>query len=621
MQWYIRHTCLKILFPGVVTLITLSAHSQNKSNTSDTAFFLANKKGLLGKIGRSISVNNPISSDSIPITINNIDPFILYRGATIRNIKIINVGFGGSVNDTAIKKQNNFLNNLGNAIHRSTKEKFIRNNLFFKQGDQLSAYLVADNERFLRDQPYLQDARIIVNEVGEEQDSVDVTVFYKDVFSISGNVDAGSEKSLFFEVQDDNFMGSGQRLKVQNLYDLDRKNKYAFGMEYLKRNIAGTFVNFTAGYQGSAPAFNSGRREETNVYTKIELPLVSPYYLWTGSIEASLHYTTNNYLGDSLFYSNYNYRYAAYDMWAGYNISAKKLLDETTQRKLKEFVALRLVKNDFLEVPAIYERQYNFQYANLTSVLGAFTTFKQDYYRTSFIYGFGRNEDIPVGFNVSAIGGWTNKQNYTRPYAGLDLQKNYISKGKAYYNYELKFGGYFNQGSFQDMSLLLSLESFTKLRRLGNSRWLLRHFIGGSITQLANTFLNEPLRINSDFGIPAFNYINGFNGSTRISANCESVFYNTWKFLGFSFAPFVFGNFTYLRSAGIPFLNGDMYSALGGGVRTRNENLVFGTMELRLQYFPRTTAGMSPWNIGIQTDLKFKYNSQFIKRPDFVSAN
>ena len=93
------------------------------------------------------------------------------------------------------------------------------------------------------------------------------------------------------------------------------------------------------------------------------------------------------------------------------------------------------------------------------------------------------------------------------------------------------------------------------------------------------------------------------------------------EFLGFSFAPFVFTNLSYINEPNQTIAKGDVYSALGTGVRTRNENLVFGTMELRASYYPRTIGNMKVWNIIFNTALQFKYNSQLVKRPDFVLAN
>ncbi|MEK7199917.1 MAG: hypothetical protein AAB212_08375, partial [Bacteroidota bacterium] len=78
---------------------------------------------------------------------------------------------------------------------------------------------------------------------------------------------------------------------------------------------------------------------------------------------------------------------------------------------------------------------------------------------------------------------------------------------------------------------------------------------------------------------------------------------------------------SFLKALGRPLDMGDIYTAWGGGVRTRNENLVFGTMELKAFYYPRTTLGMNQWNVTFNTDLRFKYVSQLIKRPDFALVN
>jgi hypothetical protein len=203
---------------------------------------------------------------------------------------------------------------------------------------------------------------------------------------------------------------------------------------------------------------------------------------------------------------------------------------------------------------------------------------------------------------------------------GYDYQRFYFNNKKNYNNFVIRLGGYYGDGRIEDISFLTGVESFTRLRKLGNSRWLLRHFISGSFTQLINTRLNDPLRLSSIYGIPEFNNIL-FKASTRITTNGESVFYNTWKFFGFNFAPFVFGNISFLKEQRRDLITGEIYAAIGTGVRTRNENLVFGTMELRAFYYPKVTSSMNNWNITFNTALQFKYNSQLVSRPEFVIVN
>ena len=619
---YFRHTSIiRISMALTMLLLQLYAVCQEKPKTD--SFFLARKKGWLGKLGKSISVNvATLEEPSVIALMKNINPYIQFKGSVIRKISVSKIGFGQSVNDTA-KVVRNIFNDIGQKLHVSTSEKTIKHNLFFKEGDKIYPYLLADNERYLRTIPYLQDARIVLHEVPDpesETDSVDVVIFYKDVFPISGAAVMSNPTSMFLEGRDENLRGNGDRIIIQTLYDYNRNPNTGIGAEYMKRNISGSFINVSAGYQNLAPNFSSGKREENMAYARINLPLVSPYHPWTGSLEIASHSTENDYSHDTLFYSNYNYRYNQLDGWIGYNIGSRKLLHELVRRKINEFIALRITGTNFTELPLIYKNIYNFQYASQRNLLAAYTIFKQDYYKTSFIYGFGRTEDVPEGFNASVIAGWTRKNQYERPYLGFELQRNYFNRNESYFNFDFRAGSYFKDGSFQDVSLLGSLESFSKLMKINNSRWSVRQFLSGSITQQINNFLNQPLLLNSTFGIPEYSNPDT-TGSTRITLHSQTLFFNSWKFFGFSFAPFTFGDFCYLKPIAKPIGDGDGYIDFGAGVRTRNENLVFGTIELKVYYFPRTTMFMSPWNITVNSGLIFKYVSQFIKRPDFVPVN
>ena len=100
-----------------------------------------------------------------------------------------------------------------------------------------------------------------------------------------------------------------------------------------------------------------------------------------------------------------------------------------------------------------------------------------------------------------------------------------------------------------------------------------------------------------------------------------SNFYNTNKILGFRLAPFAFGEFSLLKPVKLGFGKSDVFSAVGGGIRTRNENLVFGTIELKGYFFPRTNGDMKPWKVELNSNIRFKYKSSFISRPDFIIAN
>jgi hypothetical protein len=140
------------------------------------------------------------------------------------------------------------------------------------------------------------------------------------------------------------------------------------------------------------------------------------------------------------------------DGWLAYNVGAKKQLKKNFTSRLKRFIGVRGVQRLFNDIPEQFKTTYNYYYSNLEAVLGAFTIFQQDYYHTNFLYGFGRNEDVPEGFSMTFLGGWVKRNQVERPYVGFDYQRNYFSDSKNYVNYIIRFGTYFNQNRFEDIS-------------------------------------------------------------------------------------------------------------------------------------------------------------------------
>jgi hypothetical protein len=607
----------------IITLLFLSIQLDELFAQKDStgfvydSFFLSKKKGFLGRIGKSITADKPKPELTISGVVKNNLPYNRYSGLPIRNIYIISLELNQDINDTA-KRKRNLIMNVANNLHKKSREAVIKKNLFFKEGDKLYPYLLADNERYLRELVYLQDAKITLTPV-EFGNAVDVIVYTKDVFSIGGSVNVSGSNNFDAELKDENFLGNATKISVKALYDETRGPKLGYGGAFLQRNIAGTFVDFSAGFKTFNGAFNSGRPEETFTYLKLDKPLVSPYMAFTGTADLSWHKTANNYITDSIYKTEYNYAYVDFDGWYGCNLGTQKLLQKTIQKRIREFIALRVFHHEFQQVPGLYQNTYNYIYANITGVLGGINIFKQNFYKTTFIYGFGRQEDVPEGFSLSLTGGWTDKQGHSRPYTGFDFTRNYFGSKGNYYNYTFRVGGFLEDGKFEDINLLFNLDFFSRLKEIGG-RCKLRKFTTLSITQQIRKILDQPLFLSSNFGLPEISNDN-IAAQTRVTFKHESVFYSSWKLFGFRFAPFLFGNGCFLVPTAKNIFKGDFYSSLGAGLRTRNEALIFGTIEGRFNYFPRMNAGMESYRIDFKTDLRFKYNSQYIKRPDFVSPN
>jgi len=609
MHNLVKFAGLMILFFFAVQKQTVAQQINNEPDT----FFLAKKKGILGRLGKSISAFAP---DEAPQKIEN--QFLKYKGKIIRSIELIRLGFECSIYDTCDIK-NTFGIRVANALHKNSNENVIRNNLFFREGGRLYPYLFADNERYLRDLSYIQDARIIVEFAEHSTDSVDVVVLTKDIFSLGGKLKIDSRTKGRIELQEENIGGSATKILVSGFYDEPRYPQQAFSAELTKRNIGGSFINWTTGFSNFAPSFSSSKREETNFFTRLEKPLVTPYIPSTGAAEARYFKTSNAYVSDSLYTSDFRYTYYNVDGWLGYSLDSKRSLYANKEIRVHKFIAVRVFNQHFFNLPTIYTSRSDYRFNNFIGALASLNIFRQSFYKTNFIYGFGRNEDVPEGFSAVLSTGWEKRQQLKRPYLGLDFGLANFKKKGFHSNFIFRAGGFFNRKRFEDMNLLFNVEHFSRLKKM-SGKWYHRMFISSGVSAQINPLLNTPLFINSEYGLPYFNPEN-ISSDLRTTMKLESVFYNTNKILGFRLAPFIFSDVVLLKPTKAHFDKSDLFSAFGGGIRTRNENLVFGTIEFKTYYFPRTNRDMNVWKIEVKSNIRFKYNSTFIKRPDFVNAN
>ncbi len=611
----------RILFFYLFFIIILQYDTAAQQSAETDTFFLAKKKGLLGKLGRSISTTPP---DDVPQKVEN--QFLQFKSKIIRSIDVVRLGFQRNFYDTNLIKYNLGIR-LANLLHKSSTEKVIRKNLFFKEGYRLYPYLLADNERYLRGLSFIQDARIIVEYAENSKDSVDVLVLTKDIFSLGIKFKIESTTFGRVEMEDENVAGSATRVMLSGLYDAERKPQKSFAGEIQRRNIGGSFIDWTAGASTFSSSFTSGRREELKFYSKIEKPLVTPFIPSTGALEAAYHKSDNAYVSDSLYKNDLKYSFYNIDGWIGYSLDNKRALYNNREIRVHNFISFRAFHHRFTAIPNKYFSFFDPAFSNTSGALASLNIFKQVFYKTNFVYGFGRNEDVPEGFSGVLTGGYTIQRNkgyfqnlrVRRPYGGLEFNLTNFKKKGFYSLYTFRTGGYFFRNRFEDMDILFNVEHFSRLKKI-KPNWYWRFFSNTGITAQINRVFNQPLLINSIFGLPYYNQENT-RSDLRTTIKLESVFYNTKKIVGFRFAPFIFTDFIFLKMPTQSLKKTDLYSALGCGIRTRNENLVFGTIELRGFYFPRTITGMDNFKVEIGTNIRFRYNSNFIKRPEVIFAN
>ena len=120
-------------------------------------------------------------------------------------------------------------------------------------------------------------------------------------------------------------------------------------------------------------------------------------------------------------------------------------------------------------------------------------------YRTRYLYGLGRYEDLPIGRSYTLTTGRSEIENDRSAYLGFKFEQYKLSK-KDHYTHVIAniASSYINQ-SLQDFRFLASLEQFSKLKYLNNG-YGYRQIVNLSFTQTLKNKYNDALRINSIYG-------------------------------------------------------------------------------------------------------------------------
>lgn len=542
------------------------------------------------------------------------DPYMPYQGKIIRHIYIDPLNFDRSFDDTS-RVDNSFGTRVGKRFHKTTRKFVIRDNLFIRENTPLNAFKLADNERYLRTLEYIRDARIIVEPVKKSPDSVDILIYTKDFFSIAGGAALQGLDHMNANLYETNLAGMAQRVEISGLYVGNRSPAVGYGGSYKKGNLFHTFIDGTIAY--STMTNNPlTREEESSESIALSKQLVSPYSRTAGALTLSHNESYNIYNGsDTTFFK---YRYDLIDAWAGYSIGIKKLTATNNTIRDRRFFALRYTNRAFHEVPTQVGNRFDPIYNTTQSILGQFTFFRQDYFKTQYIYGFGTTEDFPYGYNISVTAGWQKQLDLERPYAGFKIQYYIASDYGDFIQLYLKSGAYLHNNKVQDGSMLIGATAFSRIIFWNTTK--IRQYVNLNYTHLYNRVTYPQLRIDNGYGIRGFLSDSAY-GTRRLSIQLETEFYLKRKILGFKFAPFPYADFTIITPEHGPYSKSSLYTSLGGGIRVRNENLVFQTIEARAYFFPIAPDNMRGFKIILTDNVRFRYSSTYVSAPDVVQLN
>lgn len=561
------------------------------------------KKTLLA--GLQLISTNP--NDTI-VNERSIDDYAQYAGKIIRRINVDRFGFEKSIYDTTVKV-NKIVTDFANTLHHDSREGIIRKHLFIAKNQPLNPHRVADNERYLRDKDFILDSRIFVTPV-EGTDSVDLTVVTRDVFSLGGSLGGTFPSAPKIGVYDANVDGRAQRVEFDALIDQDRRPRFGYSLRYRKSSIFGSLANVELGYSQINTGISIGAEPEFAVLARIDRPLVSPYSRLAGGFELSRNWSKNVY--DKPDTSFQKYKYKVFDIWMGYNIGTRKEIDNRN----RHFAALRYFNGYYIDQPEHGDAKDVMRYSDAYGYLAEVTFYRQDFFKTRYVFGFGRTEDVPYGVSLSLTGGSLNLLSFMRTYSAVKFSYSNASRGGNFYGLEFQTGGYVYDRTLEDMIIQGNVSYFTRV--LNVNRFKVRNSLSAAYTQLINQNAVRWLTVN-DKEIPGF-ATDSLRADSRLALQLESVLFTPWSLLGFRFAPFTGLNIVSVNCHTCEDRN-RVFWGISSGVRTRNENLIFGTIEFKVTYIPEDEFGNSQIVFGFRQNLRVRNSGTFVRAPSLISYN
>ncbi|MBQ4280215.1 MAG: hypothetical protein IJC16_09725 [Rikenellaceae bacterium] len=472
---------------------------------------------------------------------------------------------GKRIGDVRIGSKNVFsapmnrLERFGNKVHRVTREKFVRRDLLFKPGDTFDAQLMLNNQHYLRQSRHLASADFIVTQT-DDPDVVDVIVITRDqwTLSIDGNLNFNGRTRL--EVYDQNIFGTGNRLGFSTSFDWKGGGYGGNRVEYDIPNLLGSFYHM---HLIGGKSF-----ERTDLGVTLNKDLILPTDYMVGGTFLNGKGNIYSLPEDTVF--RVGSKQGA--VWAGKSFYSKRI-------NASWFVTGQYEIRDFYERPDV-DWDLNPAFHNNQEVLLGAGLYREKFYTTNRIYGYGFNEYIAAGYKAEVVGGYQWGEFGGRGYLGL----NFDMGGFASWGYlrgNASIGSYLNRANnaLRQTTIDVRLHYFSNLLMVRRSQ--VRQFITLSVTRGFNRLRgsHELITFTDEDGLRSLSAYS--SGEHRAVLNTETVVFTPVHIYGFKLACYGFADFGLIGNRNDFFKNAFM-STLGVGIRIKNERLIFNTIQIQL---------------------------------------
>ncbi|MBN1414594.1 MAG: hypothetical protein JW973_05805 [Bacteroidales bacterium] len=502
----------------------------------------------------------------------NLESYKFYEDRIIRSVTLKSLSvFGPTIEDTTIKTDN-FFKKLGNKLHTQTRSGVIRRSLLFHEGDKLNPFLLFENERLLRDLPYIEDARFLITGSETRADSVDVLVLVKDVWPIGFGAELTDLQTGYSSLWHNNVVGLGHQIDARLFWNTGKKDMFGQSILYSVANIGGSYIE--------GDLYYADRWNLKTYRISLNRMFMATDINWAGAVNLEKTESTQNISLRNQNLEDQQLEYQNIDVWVGRSFALRSRMGIwPTETNL--FMGGRYINVNYFKGPITHmDTFYRFQ--DKSQILVSLGLSRQGFYRSNLIYSFGRTEDVPFGYLIKFTGGIEQGQYKYRPYYGLSASGGF-NIGRLGYFYALaEYGSFVYDNRMEQGTFHFLIKYFTDIQTL--NRFQFRQFLTAEYLMGINRNADEFVSLENRGGIAGLNSLY-LRGDEKKVLKLESVMFTPYMLLGFRFVFFAFADLGMIKGSYFHESNNKLYSGIGLGLRLRNERLVFNTFQLKFTWY------------------------------------
>ncbi len=514
------------------------------------------------------------------------NPYEDHCGMRIRNIDIhVLEPFGTNVDSPLLKATKPILK-IGNKMQVKTREWVIKQDLFFKEGEELDPQAIFDSERQLWKDQNFKNIKITIKPVDENYVDIDVAVRDRWSFRIQSSVEVSRVNiGLGFA----NLFGVPQTLRTFVSINYNKNNIYGLNFQYLYKNIRRSRVDLYSEYSHDRYS-NRFQFQADRVYANAKMK-------WASSALVDFHSYQSGISTVLVQNQPQGYiRSLKQDYWVSAAVPIKQKL-RFLLPNARLVLGYRFERTGYLSRPFIRDARYADIYLNHYSSVGSIGISHWDFYVDKNVYLLGIKEYFPMGLSVAFIGGTTGDEEFSnRFYSGLYLSYGLPIKGAGFLNINSTYGGYLYKGYYDQFSWRIKLNYFTDAYKMGKA--FFRQVVRLQTIMSFNRPTGREINLNGTLGFNEL-YTPSYRGEHSLVLRLEEDFIANFKVLGFNSSVFLFANIGFVSKYDIqPFKKIESSQFIGFGLRLRNPSLGMDLIEISFGYYPTLPKGLAPFKFG-----------------------